>query len=154
MTDASSSRAEASGNPPSRSSGSPASSSSPPGSRSANRRTTDSAGQAPGHEREHLGRGPIKPLDVIDQAEQRLLLRRVGEQAEHGQPDEKSIGLRARAQAERGRERVTLWRRQPPEPSSIPAQLMQAGERELHLPFHPSRAKDPTALGTLGGVIQ
>jgi hypothetical protein len=43
MTDASSFRAEASGNPARRSSGSPVSSSTPPGSRSANRRTTDSA---------------------------------------------------------------------------------------------------------------
>ena len=82
-------------------------------------------GQATGHECQHLDRGPIKPLDVIDKAEQRMLLRGVRQQAEHGEPDEKSIGLRARAQTERGRQRVTLWRRQSlPTVQQSHAQLM------------------------------
>ena len=84
-----------------------------------------------------------------------MLLRRVGQQAEHGEPDEKSIGLRARAQAKRGRQRVALWRRQPfATVQQSHAQLMQAGERKLHLPLRPDCAKDPTALGALGGVLQ
>ena len=84
-----------------------------------------------------------------------MLLRRVGQQAEHGESDEKSIGLRARAQAKRGRHRVALRRRQPfATVQQSHAQLMQAGERKLHLPFRPDRAKDTTALGTLGGVLQ
>ena len=84
-----------------------------------------------------------------------MLLRRVGHQAEHRQPDEKSIRLRARAQAERRCDRVALWLGQ----SSAAVQqscakLMQAGERKLHLPFHPDRPKDPTALRALGRVLQ
>ena len=108
MTDASSSRAEASGNPPTRSSGSPASSSTRPELAFREQEDDRLGRQPPRHEREHLGRGSIKPLDVIDQADQRCLLRRVGQQAENGEPDEKSIGLRARAQAKCGRHRVSL----------------------------------------------
>ena len=113
MTDASSSRAEASASPPTRSSGSPASSSSLAGLALCEQKDDRLGRQPPSHEREHLCRGPIKPLDVIDEADQRALLRRVGQQAQNGEPDQKSIGLRARAQAKRGRQRVTLWRRQP-----------------------------------------
>ena len=155
MTDASSSRAAGSGNPPNRSSGSPSQLLEPARLALCEEQDDRLRRQAPGDEREHLCRGAIKPLDVIDDADQRLLVRRVGQQAEHGQPDQKSIGLRARAQTERGRQRVTLWRRQPSETvQQSRAQLMQAGEGKLHLPFHPGRAKDPTVLGAIGSVVQ
>ena len=94
MTDASRSRAGTSDSPPTRSAGSPANSPSRLGSRSAKSRTTDSAAETASHEREHLRRGPIKPLNVIDKADKRMLLRRVGQEAEHRQSDKKSIGLR------------------------------------------------------------
>ena len=46
--------------------------------------------EPPGHERQHQGRGLIKPLGVIDQAEQRQLLGGIGQQAEHRETDEES----------------------------------------------------------------
>ena len=112
-------------------------------------------GQATGHERQHLAEDRSSHWTSSTRQTQRMLLRRVREQAEHGEPDEESIGLRARAQAERGRQRVALWRRQPlPTVQQSHAQLMQAGERELHLPLRPNRAQDPAALGAVRGVIQ
>jgi hypothetical protein len=68
-------------------------------------------GKAPSHEREHLCRRPVEPLDVVDNAEHWMLLRHVGEQTEHSQPDEKAIRPRARAEAQRGGQGVTLGRR-------------------------------------------
>ena len=44
---------------------------------------------------------PIEPLGVIDQAQQRELLGGLGQQAEHRQTDEETVGLGARAQARR-----------------------------------------------------
>ena len=53
------------------------------------------SGETTSHEREDLRRGLVQPLDVIDNADQRALLRRVGQQAEDGQPDQEAIGLYA-----------------------------------------------------------
>ena len=84
-----------------------------------------------------------------------MLLRGVGQQARDGQSDQKSIGLRAGAQAKRRRQRVALRRRQPfATVQQSGAQLMQAREGKLHLPFRADCAKDATALGTLAGVLQ
>ena len=47
--------------------------------------------EAAGNEREDLGRGVIEPLFVIHQADQRLFLRRLGEQAQDGQGHEEAI---------------------------------------------------------------
>ena len=51
-------------------------------------------------------------MDVINETEQRILPCRGGHQTEHCEPDEKAIGPRARAQAERCRDRVLLRLRQ------------------------------------------
>jgi hypothetical protein len=111
--------------------------------------------QAPRHEREHLGRGPVQPLGIIDQAQQRPLLGGVGEQAEHRQADQEPVGLRPRTHPERRPERVALRRRQPPEAAQHrPAQLMQAGKGKLHLRLDPGRPGDPKAPGALGRVTQ
>ena len=118
-----------------------------PGSRSANRRTTDSAASRRATNASTCAEDRSSHWTSSTRQTSGLLLRRVGQQAEHGQPDEKSIGLRARAQAKRRRERVALWRGQSfAAVQQSRAKLMQAGERKLHLPFHPDRAKDPTAL--------
>ena len=47
--------------------------------------------EAPRDEREHLRRGPIQPLGIVDQADERLCFRRVGQQAQTRQADEKAI---------------------------------------------------------------
>ena len=108
MTEASSSRAEASGSAPSRSSGRPARSSSAARVALGEEQDDRLGGQSPSHEGQHLGGGTIEPLDVIDGADQRLRLRRLGEQTQDRQSDQEPIGLRAGAQAERGRQRVAL----------------------------------------------
>jgi hypothetical protein len=103
--------------------------------------------------------GAIEPLDLIDEADQRMLLRRVGEQAEDGQPEQDSIRVRTRAQTERDRHGVELRRWQPcATVEQSRAQPMNAGKRQLHLPFRPERARDPApparcaAYSSRGGV--
>ena len=59
--------------------------------------------QTPRHEREHLGRGPVQPLGIIDQAQQGPFLGGVRQQAEHRQADQKPVGLRPRIQPKRRR---------------------------------------------------
>jgi len=54
---------------------------------------TDALGQeAAGDERQHLGRGAVEPLDVVDHAQHRCLLRHLSEEAENGQPNEEAVG--------------------------------------------------------------
>ena len=154
MTDPSSIRAEASGNPPTRSSGSP---SVPRLHPLAFREHEDNRlrRQTPRHEREHLRRRPVKPLGVIDKAHQRMLLRGVREHAEHREPDEKSIGLRTGAQAEGDLQRPALRGRQPfAAVQQSDAKLMQTREGQLHLPFRADRANDPAPHCALARVLE
>ena len=111
--------------------------------------------QAPRHEREHLGRGPVKPLGVVNQAQQGPLLGGVGQQGKHRQADQEPVGLCPRAQPECRPERIALRRRQPPEAAQHrPAQLVQAGKGKLHFRLDPGRPDNLEARGTLGGVTQ
>ena len=48
--------------------------------------------QAAPDEPEHLGRGLVQPLRVVHHAQQRLLLGRLGHQAERGQGDQELVG--------------------------------------------------------------
>ena len=90
--------------------------------------------QAPRHERQRL-RGPaIEPLRVVDQAHQRTLLGRLGQEAQHRQGDEEVVRGGALLQPEGDPQRILLRAGQPVEPVEHGrAQLMQARERELHL---------------------
>ena len=100
--------------------------------------------QPAGDERERLRGDPVQPLRVIDEAQQRLLLRDVGQQAEHRQPDQETVRRLACAQTERRRQRIALRTGKSLEAiEERRAQLMQAGERELHLGLDARRARDP-----------
>ena len=77
--------------------------SSSPGSRTANTSATGSADETARHESQHLRGGLIQPLGVVDHADERPLLRHLGEQAQHGQADEKAIRDVARSAAQSGR---------------------------------------------------
>ena len=68
--------------------------------------------QASRHERECLHGHLVEPLRVVDDADQRLLLGGVGQQAQDGQADQEAIRRRAGAQAERRVQRVALRDRQ------------------------------------------
>jgi hypothetical protein len=66
-------------------------------------------------ERQHLRRGAVEPLRVVDEADERPLRGRVRQEAEHGQPHEEAVRRRPGAQgaqAERCRERLALGLRQ------------------------------------------
>jgi hypothetical protein len=103
--------------------------------------------KAPCHERKRLHRHPIEPLRVVDDADERLLLGGVGEQAQDGQADQKAIRRGTGAHAERGVQRVALGDWQEPETAKHRcAQRVQAGECELHLGLDPRYPGDPASL--------
>ena len=112
-------------------------------------------GQPPRHEPERLLRGLVQPLLVVDQADQRLVSGHLGEQAEHGQPDQEPVRRRARGQAERGPQRIALRHRDPVEViQHRGAQLMQPGEGQLHLRLHAGRPRYPASARPFGQVVQ
>ena len=64
--------------------------------------------EPPRHERERLRGHPVEPLRVVDDAYERLLLGRVGQQAQDRQSHEEAIRRRSGAEAERRAQRVAL----------------------------------------------
>jgi len=59
-------------------------------------------------ERKRLRRHAIKPLRIVHDAQQRLLLANIGEQAQHRQTHHEPIRCRPRNQPERRAQRVAL----------------------------------------------
>ena len=83
------------------------------------------------------------------------LLGRLGQQAEHRQPDEETVGLGARAQPEGRRERVALWGgKRSSRCSSGPHSWCRPAKGSSISDSDPDRADDAAAIGALGGVIQ
>ena len=79
-------------------------------------------------------RCPVQPVAVIDQAHQRTVLGRLGQQAQHRQANDEVIGRWPGLQAQRDRQRIPLRLRQ--ERKAIQergAELVQSGEGQLHL---------------------
>jgi hypothetical protein len=64
--------------------------------------------QAAADEPEDLSRGPVEPLCVIDDAQEWLVLRALGQEAERRQRNEKKVGGGAYPEAERSSERTAL----------------------------------------------
>jgi len=111
--------------------------------------------QAARHEPEDLRRGAIEPLLVIHQADQRLLPCHLRQQAQHGQADQEPVRRRPRTQAECGPERITLRNRQTLQAiQHRRAQLMQPGERELHLRLDTHCTLNTAARRPPGQVLQ
>ena len=78
--------------------------------------------------------GPVEPLRIVDHAEQRPLLGRLREQAQHRQPHEEAVRRCTRAQAEHDVQGLALRPGKSLEPvKHRGAQLMEAGVRQLHL---------------------
>ena len=97
--------------------------------------------QASSNEGEYLRRHVVQPLSVIDEADERRLVCDVGEQAEHCEPDQKAVRRPSCAKPECRSERVTLRAGQAIKTVHLGgAQLMQAGERKLHLRLRATRA--------------
>ena len=85
----------------------------------------------------------VHPLGVVDDAQQRPLLGDLGEQAQRREADEEPVRRVARALAEHDLERLALRSRKLRQPiEHRHAQLVQAGEGELHLRLDACRAQD------------
>jgi hypothetical protein len=97
----------------------------------------------------------IKPLLVIHQAHQRPGRSHLRQQAQDGQADQEPVRHRPRTQAERSPQRITLRHRHTPQPiQHRRAQLMQPGERQLHLRLDPRGGRHPATRRPPGQVIQ
>jgi hypothetical protein len=89
------------------------------------------------NEPKDLRRGAIEPLLVIDQTHKRLFPGDLGQQAQQPQPDQKPVRYRSGTNAEGSAHGITLRRRQSLQAIQHGrAQLMQCGERQLHLRLH------------------
>ena len=111
--------------------------------------------QTPGDEREHQRGGLVEPLRVVDHADQRKRFGGLGQQAQDGHGHQEAIRGSALLQAERDLQRGALGRRQRLQPvEQRRAQMMQAGERELHLGLHAHRPRDATPGRLAGDVLQ
>ena len=106
-------------------------------------------------EGQRLRRGRVEPLRVVHDADQRPLLRDVGQQAQDRQADEEPIRRVAVAQTERGAERVALRAGKALEAiQERRAQLLQPRERELHLRLDPGRPGDAAPGRVLHQILQ
>jgi hypothetical protein len=116
----------------------------------------DALGQEPaGDERQRLHRDAVQPLGIVDDADQRRLLGHLGQEAQHGQPDEEPVRRLAAAHAERGAQRITLRIGDPIHAvQQWSTELMQAGERELHLGLDAGRRGDPAARRARDEVLE
>jgi len=106
-------------------------------------------------ERQCLRRGPVEPLRIIDQADERPFLGHHGEQPEHREADREAIRHRPGAQPECRAQRVALraWQaRQAVQHGR--AQLMQDGERQFHLALNARRPHNAAVRRALLHVVQ
>ena len=111
--------------------------------------------QAAGNECDRLQRDRIEPLSVVDEADQRLVLRELGQQIEDGEPDEEPVGSLPRRQAEGGSERVALRAGEPAQlVEERAAELVQPAVGELQLRLDPDGAGDPERPGARFDVVE
>ncbi len=119
------------------------------------------------HHRNALGQQPtrdegqrqsrrlIKPLGIVDQTHLRHVLGRLRKQTEDCQPNHETVRGRARLQAKRNTQRLTLWCGQPLKPAQHRrAKLMQPGIRKLHLRLDARRPRHLTPRRRVSQVIQ
>ena len=106
-------------------------------------------------ERERLRRCAVEPLRVVHDADQRPFLGHVRQQAQDRQADQEPIRRVAVAHAERRAQRLALRARKALQPiRERRAQLMQPGERELHLRLDARRPGDAAAGRVLHQIAQ
>jgi hypothetical protein len=111
--------------------------------------------EAPRGEHERLGRRAVEPLGVVDAAQHRRLLARLGEQAEHAERHQEAVRHAVEAQAQRAPERRGLRRREPLDQVDARAQeLVDTCERQLVLGLDADAAQDPHPVRAGGGVVE
>ncbi len=151
----SSPRASPSASPSTVISGRPSKCGSSLGSRTANTMAIRSASRRRATKASAWRGSSIEPLRIVDQAHERTLLRRVGEQAQDRERHEEVIRGTAVLEPERLAQRVPLRAGKPTQPvEHRAAELMHAGERELHLGLHAGGASDAPAGCPLDDVLQ
>jgi hypothetical protein len=98
-------------------------------------------------ERQRLGGFAIEPLHVVDHAHERPATGSVGQQAERSEPEQETIRSRTLGQPERQPQRLLLWGREAVDPLEHPRshELLQPGQRQLHLRFDATRPRDPAS---------
>ena len=111
--------------------------------------------EPPSHEREHLARRLIKPLGILDQADERSFLSHLRQEAQHGESEEEAVRGESLGQPERRAERRALWSRQSPEAiQQRRAELMQPGECEFHLRLNGRRGDHVTPSCSVPQVLE
>ena len=111
--------------------------------------------EAASREPEDLCRRAIEPLGVVDHAEKRPLPGGLRQQSEHRECDEERVRRRPRPEPEGDIERVALRTRQSlSEGIDRRAELLNRGERELHLALDSGGAHDPQRRGLLDQVVE
>ena len=111
--------------------------------------------QSPADKRNRLHRGPVDPLSIIDKPNDRLLLRYGRHQLQGGDTYQKSFRRGALGEAEHLIQNVPVQRREfCVVPGEWPANLLQAGVRELHLGLDASRTAEAEVLGVLREITQ
>jgi len=97
----------------------------------------------------------VKPLRVVHEDDERRRLGHLGKQAEDREGHEEALRRLATLQSERHPQSVLLRLRQRIELAQHRrAQLVQPGERQLHLGLHAGGARDAAAGGALRDVLQ
>ncbi len=111
--------------------------------------------QTPSDEGQRLRGNLVEPLRVVHEAEQRLLGRRVGQQAENRETDQEPVRRWPRTQPERRGQSLALRTGKPLDaPEERGAQLVQPGERKLHLGLDACPANDAVVASTLREMVQ
>ena len=104
-------------------------------------------------EAEDQSRGVVQPLGVLHETEQRPLLGRGGQQAEHGESDQEPVRDVTGCEAQGDVQRVLLRLRQRVElVEQRRAELMDPGERQLHLRLHARDLRHTESRGMTRGV--
>jgi len=103
----------------------------------------------------HPGRGIVDPLEIVHDAEQRLLLGNASQQAERCQRDREAVRRIAGCETQSDPEGDLLRLGERTEPvKQRAAQLVQPGVRQLHLRLDARDLSHPNARRPLGGVTQ
>ena len=111
--------------------------------------------EAASREPQGLRRRAIEPLGIVDQAEEAVLPGRLRQQPEHRERHEKGIRCRPRTTPKRDIQCLVLRTRQAlTEREDRRAELLDTGERELHLPLDPGAAHDPHVRRLRDRVVQ
>lgn len=111
--------------------------------------------EPPRDEREGSGGSLIEPLSIVDDADQRLLLGNFSQQPEDCQPHLEPIRWWAGAKTERDLHGLALRTREALERvEHRPEQLLQAGERKLHVGLHAGHPRHHASRRLLDQLLE